>query len=53
VREQARKAGLAEMPRELAQVIIAFGQEVERAELHLLVILAGVEGVEVGDAVDP
>ena len=30
---------------------MALGQKVERAELHLLVVLPGVERVEVGDAV--
>ena len=40
------------MKRELAQIIAAFGQDVESAELDLLIVLAAVEGVEVGNAVD-
>jgi len=51
--EQSLKVGLAQVQRQLAQIVIALGQKVERAELHLLVVLPGVERVEVGDAVQP
>jgi len=50
-REQALKTGLAEVQRQIAQVVTALDEEVERSELHLLVVLPGVERVEVGDAV--
>jgi hypothetical protein len=36
---------------QLAQIIATFGQDIESAELHFVVVLAGVERVEVGDTV--
>jgi hypothetical protein len=37
---------------QLAQIVAAFRQDIERTELHLVVTLARVQRVEVGDAVD-
>jgi hypothetical protein len=37
---------------ELPQIVPAFHQDVEGAELHLLVMLAGMQRVEVCDAID-
>jgi len=34
-------------------VVAALGQDVEGAELNLIVMLAGMQGVEIGDAIDP
>jgi hypothetical protein len=33
--------------RQLAQIVVVLDQDVERAELDLMVVLAGVQGVEV------
>jgi hypothetical protein len=41
------------MKRQLAQVVIALDEDVEGAKLGLVVVLARVERVEVGDAVEP
>ena len=39
------------MQRQPAEIISVVSQAVEGVELHLVVVLAGVQGVEVGDAV--
>jgi hypothetical protein len=51
-REQALKAGFAKVQWQLAQVVVALDQDVEGAELDLIVVLARMQGVEVGDTVD-
>jgi hypothetical protein len=38
--------------RKLPQIVVAFHQDVEGAELHLLIVLAAVKGIEISDAVD-
>ncbi len=40
------------MSHETQRLGSALGQDIECAELDFLVVLAGVQGVEVGDAVD-
>ena len=50
-REQALKAGFAKVQWQLAQVVVALDQDVEGAELHLLVVMSGMERVKVRDAV--
>lgn len=40
------------MQRQLAQVVTVERENVEGVELHLFVVPAGMEAVEIGDAVD-
>jgi hypothetical protein len=40
------------MERQLPEIVAAFNQDVEGAQLHLVVVLAGVQRVEVGNAID-
>ena len=51
-REQLRQVDLPHGQRQGAQVVAVERQDVEGVELHLLVMSARVQGVEVGDAVD-
>src|SRR4029077_9810570 len=51
-REQTREVGLAHGERQGAQVLAIERQDVEGVELHLIVVLARVQRLEVGDAVD-
>ena len=37
---------------ELAKIVVAFHQNVEGAELHLLVMLTGMQRIEIGDTVN-
>jgi len=50
--QQPFEVGLAQVQGQLAQVVAALGQDVEGAELHFVVVLARVQVVEVGDAVN-
>ncbi len=45
----AVKVGLAQMQRQLAQVVSAEHQNVEGVELHFLIVFSGMQGVEIGD----
>ena len=40
------------MQRQRAQIVAAEREDIEGVELHLVIVLAGVQRVEVGDAVD-
>src|ERR1700726_873780 len=51
-REQLRQVGLAQLERQLAEIVAAQGQDVEGVELDFVVLLPGHQRVEVGDAVD-
>jgi hypothetical protein len=51
-RQEPRQVGLAHRQRQRAQVVAVRGKQVERVQLHLVVMLAGDEGVEVGHAVN-
>jgi hypothetical protein len=51
-RQKPLKTCFAEVQRELAKIVATFNQDVEGAELHLLVVLAGVQRIEIRDAVD-
>ena len=51
-RSRLRQVGLARVQRQLAQIVAAERQAVERVELDLVVMLAGMQRVEVGNAVD-
>ena len=44
--------GLAHRQLQLAQIVAAFGQNVEGAELSLVVVLARMQGIEIGDALN-
>ena len=48
--QQPFEVGLAHRQRQLAQIVTASGQDVESAELDLVVMLAGVQGIEVRNA---
>ena len=50
--EQLRQVGLAQVQWQPAGVVPVVGQAVEGVELDLVVVLAGVKGVEVGDTID-
>ena len=52
-RQQAFEVGLAQMQRQLVQVIVGLDQDIKRAELDFVVMLAAVERVEIGDASTP
>ena len=51
--QELRQVGLAQVQRQPAQIVAVVRQAVEGVELHLVVVLAGMQGVEVGDAVHP
>ena len=46
------RLGLAHRERKVTQVVAVQRQHVERAELHFFIVLAGVQCVKIGDAVD-
>jgi hypothetical protein len=50
-RQEAFEAVLAELQGQPAEIIITVDEDVEGAVLDLVVVLATVEGVEVGDAI--
>ena len=50
--QQPFEVGLAQVQGQLAQVVAALGQDVEGTELHFGVVLARVQRVELGDAID-
>jgi hypothetical protein len=52
-REQPRQVGLAHRERQAAQIFAIECEDIEGIELHFSVVLTGMQGVEVGDAVDP
>jgi hypothetical protein len=49
---QPFKVSLAYRQRQSPQVIAVERQNVEGVELHLVIVLAGMQSVEIGDAVD-
>ena len=51
-RQESGQVIPAQMQRQLAQIIAIERQDVEGVELHLVVVPAGMQAVEVGDAVD-
>jgi stress response protein YsnF len=51
-RQQPRQVGLAQVQRQLAQILAIKRQDVEGIELHLVIMLSRVQAVEIGDAVD-
>ena len=50
-REQPGEVGLAHRKRKPAHIVAVTGKHVERIKLHLVIVLARVQRVEVGDAV--
>jgi hypothetical protein len=51
-REQPRQIGLAHRERQVPQILTIEREAIEGVKLHLLVVLARVQRVEIGDAVD-
>ena len=51
-RQQPRQVGLAHRQRQLAQILAVADQHVEGVELDLVIVLARVQAVEIGAAVD-
>jgi hypothetical protein len=50
--EQLRQVGLAQVQRQPPQIFAAECQAVEGVQLHLVIVLPGDQGVEVGHAID-
>jgi len=50
-RRSTGKVGLAHRQRKTAQIVAVHRQHIEGAELHLFTVLAGMQRVEIGDAV--
>lgn len=50
--QQPGEVGLAQAQWRLAEVVAVTDQDVESVELHLIVMLAAVQAVEVGNAID-
>jgi hypothetical protein len=50
--EQPRKIGLAHRQRKSAQIVAAYCEHVEGAGLDFLVVLAGMQRLEIGDAIN-
>lgn len=51
-RQQPRQAVVAKMQRQWPQVLALHGEDVEGVKLHLVIVLAAVQTIEVGSAVD-
>ena len=51
-REQPREISLAHAQGEGAQILAIERQDVEGVELHLIIMLARVQGIEIGNAID-
>ena len=51
-RRSTGKVGLAHRQRKTAQIVAVHRQHIEGAELHLFTVLAGMQGIEIGDAID-
>ena len=51
-RQQPSEVGLAHRQRRLAQILAVVDQHVERIELHLIIVLAAVQAVEIRSPVD-
>ena len=49
--EEPGKIGLAHRKRKPAQIIAVHGEHVEGAELHLVIVFAATQGIEIGYAV--
>jgi hypothetical protein len=49
-RQKPLKTCFAKMERQLPEIVVTFNQDVEGAELHLLVMLAGMQSVEEDDS---
>jgi len=49
--EQSRQICLAHRKRQVAQIITVHCQHIEGAELNFIVVLAGMQRVEIGDAI--
>lgn len=47
-----RKVRLAERERQAAKVVAVGAQNVEGVELDLVIVLAGVQGIEIGSSID-
>src|SRR5438477_2152488 len=52
-REEPGEVGLAHRERKGAHIVTVTGQHVEGVKLPLVIMLARVQRVEIGDAVDP
>jgi hypothetical protein len=46
------KGVLAEVQRELPEIVLAFHEDVESAELNLVIVQPAMERIDIGDAVD-
>jgi hypothetical protein len=50
--QQPRESVLAQMQRQLAEVVAVERQNIEGVEHHLVIVSAGMQAVEIGDAVN-
>src|SRR3981189_162847 len=50
--QQARQVVLSKVQRQFPQIVAIQRQDIERVELNLVIMPAGVQTVEIGDAVD-
>ena len=50
-RQQPFKIGLGHRQRQLAQIVATFGGDIEGAKLDLFIVLAGMQRIEIGNAV--
>ena len=51
-RQQPRKVGLAHRQRQSAEIVTGERHDVEGVQLHLVIVLAGMQRVEIGDTID-
>jgi hypothetical protein len=51
-REQSGQIGLSRRERQLPQIFTIQGEDIEGIEPHFVVMLAGVQGVEIDDSID-